>query len=56
MIKTGEQYYDLTAPSFKYKRELGVKALHYVTIDQAGRIDKISTSILGLLMLMLYVY
>ena len=27
--KTGEQYFDLTAPSFKYRRELGVKALHY---------------------------
>ena len=40
--KTGEQYFDLTAPSFKYKRELGVKALHYVTQDQVGRIDKIS--------------
>ena len=34
---TGQQYYDLTAPSFRYKRELGVKALHYVTVDQAGR-------------------
>ena len=40
--KTGEQYYDLTAPSFKYKRELGVKALHYVQQDQVGRVDKIS--------------
>ena len=54
--KTGEQYYDLTAPSFKYKRELGVKALHYVTQDQVGRVDKISRSILGLVnLLMLYV-
>ena len=40
--RTGEQYFDLTAPSFKYKRELGVKALHYVQEDQVGRIDKIS--------------
>ena len=40
--KTGQQYFDLTAPSFKYKRELGVKALHYVQQDQIGRIDKIS--------------
>jgi len=40
--RTGEQYFDLTAPSFKYKRELGVKALHYVQQDQVGRIDKIS--------------
>ena len=44
---TGQQYYDLTAPSFRYKRELGVKALHYVTIDQAGRIDKISEKYFG---------
>ena len=40
--KTGQQYFDLTAPSFKYKRELGVKALHYVQQDQIGRVDKIS--------------
>ena len=45
--KTGEQYFDLTAPSFKYKRELGVKALHYVTQDQVGRIDKISEKYFG---------
>ena len=45
--KTGEQYYDLTAPSFKYKRELGVKALHYVTADEAGRVDKISQKYFG---------
>jgi hypothetical protein len=45
--KTGEQYYDLSAPSFTYKRELGVKALHYVTVDQAGRIDKISEMYFG---------
>jgi|TARA_R110000796_G_scaffold193731_1_gene310175 hypothetical protein len=45
--KTGEQYFDLTAPSFKYRRELGVKALHYVTQDQVGRIDKISEKYFG---------
>ena len=45
--KTGEQYYDLTAPSFKYKAELGIKALHYVTQDQAGRIDKVSITYFG---------
>ena len=45
--KTGEQYFDLSAPSFTYKRELGVKALHYVTTDQAGRIDKISQQYFG---------
>tara|TARA_B100000780_G_scaffold255711_1_gene204478 strand:- start:909 stop:1454 length:546 start_codon:yes stop_codon:yes gene_type:complete len=44
---TGEQYFDLTAPSFKYKRELGVKALHYVTQDQVGRIDKVSEKYFG---------
>jgi len=45
--ETGEQYYDLSAPSFRYKRELGVKALHYVTVDQAGRVDKISEMYFG---------
>jgi len=45
--ETGEQYYDLSAPSFSYKRELGVKALHYVTVDQAGRVDKISEQYFG---------
>jgi|TARA_R110002124_G_scaffold116007_1_gene272178 hypothetical protein len=45
--KTGQQYFDLTAASFKYKRELGVKALHYVTQDQVGRIDKISRIYFG---------
>tara|TARA_R100001377_G_scaffold22368_1_gene12000 strand:- start:2984 stop:3535 length:552 start_codon:yes stop_codon:yes gene_type:complete len=45
--KTGEQYFDLSAPSFQYKRELGAKAIHYVTVDQAGRIDKISEQYFG---------
>jgi hypothetical protein len=45
--KTGELYYDLTAPSFTYKRELGVKGIHYVTQDQAGRIDKIAELYFG---------
>jgi hypothetical protein len=40
--KTGEFYYDLTAPSFIYDADLGVKALHYVMPDQVGRVDKIS--------------
>lgn len=44
---TGEFYYDLTAPSFIYDAELGVKALHYVQIDQIGRIDKISELYFG---------
>jgi hypothetical protein len=45
--ETGEQYFDLSAPSFYYKRDLGVKALHYVTSDEAGRIDKISDIYFG---------
>jgi|TARA_B110000908_G_C10064748_1_gene362319 hypothetical protein len=45
--ETGELYYDLTAPSFSYKRELGVKGIHYVTMDQAGRIDKIAELYFG---------
>ena len=39
--KTGEFYFDLTAPSFIYDSDLGVKALHYVQQDQVGRMDKI---------------
>jgi hypothetical protein len=45
--KTGEGYWDLTAPSFIYDSDLGVKALHYVTVDQIGRIDKISEKYFG---------
>ncbi len=45
--RTGQQYFDLTAPSFKYRRELGVKALHYVQQDQVGRMDKISQLYFG---------
>jgi hypothetical protein len=45
--RTGQQYFDLTAPSFKYKRELGVKALHYVQQDEVGRVDKISRIYFG---------
>ena len=45
--RTGEFYYDLTAPSFIYDSDLGVKALHYVKIDQIGRIDKISEIYFG---------
>lgn len=44
---TGEPYFDLTAPSFVYEAELGVKGLHYVLADQAGRIDKISEIYFG---------
>lgn len=45
--RTGEGYYDLTAPSFIYDSDLGVKALHYVMQDQVGRIDKISQKYFG---------
>lgn len=45
--ETGELYYDLTAPSFTYNRDLGVKGIHYVTMDQAGRIDKIAELYFG---------
>lgn len=40
--RTGEFYYDLTAPSFIYDSDLGIRSLHYVMQDQIGRIDKIS--------------
>lgn len=39
---TGENYFDLSAPSFKFKSELGLQAIHYVVQDQVGRIDKIA--------------
>ena len=45
--KSGEGYWDLTAPSFIYESDLGVKALHYVMLDQIGRIDKISEIYFG---------
>lgn len=38
---TGEFYFDLTAPSFIYNPDVGIKGIHYVTSDQVGRIDKI---------------
>ena len=45
--RTGEEYLDLTAPSFEYSADFGAKALHYVTADQAGRIDLISEIYFG---------
>ena len=45
--ETGEGYWDLTAPSFIYDSDLGVKALHYVMQDEVGRIDKISNTYFG---------
>jgi hypothetical protein len=44
---TGEQYYDLTAPTFTYDTDYGLRALHYVLADQEGRIDKISELYFG---------
>jgi hypothetical protein len=44
---TGEEYLDLTAPSFEYSAEFGIKAIHYVMPDQAGRIDLISNQYFG---------
>ena len=40
--KTGENYWNITLPSFKYKADLGIKAVHYVTVDQAMRPDLVS--------------
>ena len=45
--RSREFYYDLTAPSFIYDADLGVKALHYVMPDQVGRVDKISQIYFG---------
>lgn len=45
--RTGEFYFDLTAPSFTYEADLGVKSIHYVVQDQIGRIDKISEIYFG---------
>lgn len=45
--RTGEFYFDLTAPSFIYDADLGIKAIHYVMPDQVGRVDKISEIYFG---------
>tara|TARA_R110000751_G_scaffold104516_5_gene200021 strand:+ start:1027 stop:1557 length:531 start_codon:yes stop_codon:yes gene_type:complete len=45
--KTNERYLDLTAPSFEYNAEFGIKAIHYVTQDQAGRIDLVANQYFG---------
>jgi hypothetical protein len=39
---TGESYYDLTAPTFRYLADYGVRSIHYVTQDQEARIDLIA--------------
>lgn len=44
---SGEEYFDLTAPSFRYDSENGVRAIHYVLADQAGRIDIIANIYFG---------
>lgn len=45
--RTGEEYLDLTAPSFEYNAEFGIIGIHYVMPDQAGRIDLISNQYFG---------
>jgi len=45
--QTQESYFDLSAPSFTYNVDYGVKAIHYVLPDQVGRIDKISLIYFG---------
>jgi hypothetical protein len=45
--RTGENYWNITIPSFTYKAELGIKALHYVTVDQAMRPDLVSILYFG---------
>lgn len=45
--EAGESYFDLTAPSFKYISEYGIKSIHYVAFDQAGRIDLVSEQYFG---------
>lgn len=45
--RTGEFYFDLTAPSFIYNSEAGIRGIHYVVADQVGRIDKISEIYFG---------
>ena len=44
---TSEEYLDLSAPSFEYNSGNGIKAIHYVTTDQAGRIDLVSNQYFG---------
>jgi hypothetical protein len=44
---TDEMYWNLSSPSFKYISKYGVKALHYVTVDQAMRPDLVAIQWLG---------
>jgi hypothetical protein len=43
----GENYWNLSAVSFKYDANLGIKAIHYVTQDQVGRPDLVSILYFG---------
>lgn len=45
--RTGEAYLDLSAPSFRYVSEYGIKAIHYVTQGQEARVDIISDIYFG---------
>lgn len=44
--ENGEEYFDLSVPSFNTS-PLSIKALHFVTQDEVGRIDKICNSYYG---------
>lgn len=43
----GDIYFDLNAPSFVFNPNYGIKAVHYVTAEQACRIDLISIKYYG---------
>jgi hypothetical protein len=45
--RTGENYFDLTAPTFKYIAGYGIRSIHYVTQDQEARIDIIANLYYG---------
>ena len=43
----GQNYWNLSAVSFRYDAELGIQAIHYITQDQVGRPDLISILYFG---------
>jgi hypothetical protein len=45
--RDGQNYWNLSAVSFRYDAELGIKAIHYVTQDQVCRPDLISILYFG---------
>lgn len=44
---TGEEYFDLSAPSFTYDGAAGVRSIYYVTQETEGRPDLISIEFFG---------